>query len=83
MGGGGREIGHRAHELVMHGFSTLEPNTEVIYKVSNYYSAEAERGVFWNSPELRIPWPVAGEEAILSDKDSRLPTFGRVRDFFD
>ena len=52
-----------------HGLMTLEPDTEVLYKVSNYYSAEHEKGLLWNDPALGIEWPDAAEEAILSDKD--------------
>ena len=53
-----------------HGLMTLEPDTEVLYKVSNYYSAEHDKGLLWNDPALGIEWPVAEEEAILSDKDN-------------
>jgi dTDP-4-dehydrorhamnose 3,5-epimerase len=60
-----------------HGFCTLEPETEVFYKVDAVYSAEHERGLDWSDPALAIPWPVAKGKAILSDRDSALP---RLRD---
>ncbi len=53
----------------LHGYATLEPDTEVIYKVTGYYAPECDRGVQWNDPALGIPWPVAAGEAILSGKD--------------
>jgi dTDP-4-dehydrorhamnose 3,5-epimerase len=56
-----------------HGFCTLEPNTEVAYKVTAHYSAAHDRGLAWNDPGLAIPWPVAADRAILSDKDTRHP----------
>ena len=56
-----------------HGFCTLEPNTEIVYKVNRYYSAEHDRGLAWNDPELGIAWPVSAAEALLSDKDRRQP----------
>jgi dTDP-4-dehydrorhamnose 3,5-epimerase len=56
-----------------HGFCTLEPDTEVVYKVSQPYAPDAECGVLWSDPELAIEWPVNREDAVLSDKDSRLP----------
>jgi dTDP-4-dehydrorhamnose 3,5-epimerase len=56
-----------------HGFCTLEPNTELLYKCSNYYSAEHDRGLAWNDPALGIDWPIAEAEAVLSDKDRRQP----------
>ena len=61
----------------LHGFCTLEPEAEVIYKVTADYDRAAERGVVWNDPDLALPWPVAPEAALLSDKDSELP---RLRD---
>lgn len=59
----------------LHGFCTLEPDTEVHYKVSNVYSAGQEFGVRWNDPDLNIGWPVADDKAVLSDKDRALPLF--------
>jgi dTDP-4-dehydrorhamnose 3,5-epimerase len=58
----------------LHGFCTLEPDTVVNYKVTAPYDRAAERGLLWNDPALAIPWPVAAEEAVLSEKDAVLPT---------
>ena len=57
----------------LHGFCTLQPDTEVLYKVTDVYSRETERGVLWNDPDLALPWPVAAAAAVLSDKDRALP----------
>ncbi len=61
-----------------HGFMTLESDTEVLYKVSNYYSAEHDKGLLWNDPALGIEWPVAEDEAILSAKDKLQPRLAQL-----
>lgn len=58
-----------------HGYCTLEDNTEVAYKVDDYYAPDCERGLLWNDPALGIDWPVAAADAVLSDKDRSLPRF--------
>jgi dTDP-4-dehydrorhamnose 3,5-epimerase len=61
-----------------HGFCTLEPDTEVLYKVSEYYSAAHDRGIAWDDPALGIRWPVEAGSAILSDKDRHHPTLAEL-----
>ncbi len=63
-----------------HGFVTLEPNTEVIYKVTEYYSPEHDRGIRWNDPALGIRWGIEESAAILSAKDRATPLFKDVVD---
>lgn len=58
-----------------HGLCTLEANTEVAYKVDEYYEPECEQGLAWDDPMLGISWPVSPEDAVLSDKDRSLGSF--------
>lgn len=56
-----------------HGFCTIAPDTEVLYKVTAYYAPEHDFGMQWDDPALGIRWPVSAAEAVLSDKDRRHP----------
>lgn len=65
-----------------HGFVTLDPNTEVVYKVSALYSPAHERGILWNDPALGIEWNLSPEAATLSDRDTKHPTLANAKDLF-
>jgi dTDP-4-dehydrorhamnose 3,5-epimerase len=56
-----------------HGFCTIEPDTEIHYKTSDFYSPEHDRGLAWNDPDLGIAWPVGPKDATLSNRDRTNP----------
>ena len=62
-----------------HGFLTLEPDIEVLYKVSAPYSPQCDRGICWNDPAIGIAWPLdRGQQPMLSDKDAAAPKLADV-----
>jgi dTDP-4-dehydrorhamnose 3,5-epimerase len=65
-----------------HGFCTLEPDTEIAYKVSGFYSGSHDIGIAWNDPDVAIEWPLEGREPVLSDKDRRLPRLAESETLF-
>lgn len=65
-----------------HGLLTLEPNTEVLYKVSDYYAPDHERGIVWDDPDLAIEWGVSAEQIFISDKDRELPRLAALDHYF-
>jgi dTDP-4-dehydrorhamnose 3,5-epimerase len=65
-----------------HGFVTLEPDTEVIYKVTNFYSPQHDCGVAWDDPDIGVDWPVAAESVVLSDKDRKWPRLRDLQEVF-
>ncbi len=66
-----------------HGYVTMEPDTEVLYKTTDFYSVEHERGIIWNDPDLGIDWGIEEGQAVLSEKDLALPTLKEATDFFE
>src|SRR5436190_2257442 len=65
-----------------HGYCTLEPDTEVMYKVSTYYDPASERGFAWNDPDVAIPWPFDPGMAVLAAKDQAYPRLAELPDYF-
>jgi dTDP-4-dehydrorhamnose 3,5-epimerase len=61
-----------------HGYVTLESDCEVIYKVTDYYAPECDRGIAWNDPALAIEWPLRHAEIILSEKDRKQPLLAEI-----
>ncbi len=66
----------------LHGFVTLTDMAEVQYKCTDIYDKASERAVMWDDPDLGIAWPVAPDEAILSDKDKDAASFRDSRGWF-
>ena len=62
----------------LHGFATLEPDTEIIYKCDDVYSPECDGAVRFDDPDIGIDWSIDPNKAILSDKDTAAPY---LRDF--
>jgi dTDP-4-dehydrorhamnose 3,5-epimerase len=65
-----------------HGYCTLEPDTEVVYKVTAYYDPASERGLAWDDPEIGIAWPVSADRAVLNERDRTFPRLAGLPDFF-
>ncbi len=57
-----------------HGFVTLEPDTEIAYKVTDYYAPTCDAGLRWDDPQIGIDWPLSGATPLLSPKDAGLPS---------
>lgn len=64
-----------------HGFLTLEPDTEVVYKVTDVYSPEHDRGIRFDDADIGIDWPLEPGSMQLSDKDRRAPSFAGAQVF--
>lgn len=65
-----------------HGFCTLEPDTEVIYQVTEHYSQADDRGIAWDDPDIGIVWPVSAANAVLSEKDRDHPRLASLPGYF-
>jgi dTDP-4-dehydrorhamnose 3,5-epimerase len=60
-----------------HGFCVLSEVADVIYKQSNYYAAETERGIAYDDPDVGIEWPLPLADLVPSERDATAP---RLRD---
>jgi dTDP-4-dehydrorhamnose 3,5-epimerase len=63
-----------------HGFCVLSPEADVVYKVTEEYAPELDRGIIWNDPQIDIDWPIA--DPIVSVKDAGLPPLGEADNNF-
>jgi len=71
------------HAGFAHGFCTLEPDTEVVYKVNAPYSKEHDKGILWSDPALGIEWPQLNCDFTISEKDKCLPRLAELPDCFE
>ena len=59
----------------LHGFITLEPDTEILYKCSDYYAPECDGAIRFDDPDIGIDWGISPDQALLSQKDAAAPFF--------
>lgn len=60
-----------------HGFISLEPNTEILYLVSEFYTPDLEGTLIWNDLGIGINWPI--EPSVISDKDKSASSFNNTK----
>jgi len=65
-----------------HAFCTLEPETVIGYRVTDYYSPENDKGVAWNDAAIGIDWPAVADPTTLSVKDGRQPSLADLPNHF-
>lgn len=65
-----------------HGFCSLEPDTVICYKVTNYYSAECDKGLAWDDSAIGIAWPEIADPDTLSSKDRVQPRLADLSEYF-
>ncbi|WP_104017983.1 dTDP-4-dehydrorhamnose 3,5-epimerase [Roseovarius nitratireducens] len=70
-------------EGFLHGFVTREPETEIIYKCSDYYAPECDGAVRFDDPDIGIDWGLGDVAPILSDKDAAAPAFAEFDSPFE
>jgi dTDP-4-dehydrorhamnose 3,5-epimerase len=63
-----------------HGFCVMSDVADVLYKQSNYYSADVERGIAFDDPDVAIEWPLPAGELVVSDRDSSAPRLAEIAD---
>ena len=66
-----------------HGYATLEPDTEVFYKTTDFYAPDFERAIRWNDPAIGIEWGLAPGHVVVSDRDAQAPLLADAVDLFD
>ena len=66
-----------------HGYATLEPDTEVFYKPTDFYAPDFERAIRWNDPAIGIEWGLAQGQAVVSERDAQAPLLADAVDLFD
>ena len=65
-----------------HAFCTLEPNSVISYRVTNFYSPENDKGVAWDDPAIAIDWPDVADRDTLSAKDRAQPALSDLPAYF-
>ena len=63
-----------------HGFCVLSEVADVLYKQSNYYSDDVERGISYRDPDIAIEWPLPADELIPSERDRGAPLLREIAD---
>jgi len=59
-----------------HGYLALTERVQFLYKCSDFYSAQEERGILWNDPAIGIQWPIS--DPLISGKDAKHPTLANA-----
>ena len=65
-----------------HAFCTLEPNSVIAYRVTDYYSPADDKGVAWDDPDIGIDWPDVADPDTLSPKDRVQPALADLPQYF-